>query len=69
MTPEDILEKTVDEQFAIDGDLHVHVWDYASFNKMVDHIQRHIVTWSAIWSHPTLLDLERDIEFYFVLTK
>ncbi len=69
MTPEDRLEKTVDEEFAIDGDLHIHVWDYAAFNKMVDYIQRHIVTWSAIWSHPTLPDLERDIEFYFVLTK
>lgn len=68
-TPEDRLEKNVEEAFASDGDVHYHVWDYASFNKTVDYIQRHIVTWSAIWSHPTLPDLERDIEFYFVLTK
>lgn len=68
-TPDDRFKHTVDEQYAKGGDLHIHVWNHASFMEMVDYIQKNMVSWSSIWSHPTLPDREQDIEFYCLLTK
>lgn len=68
-TPEDMLEAKVDQEFARRGDLHVHVWNYESFHKLILYVDENLVSWSSIWSHPTLRDAKHDIEFYYRLTK
>lgn len=67
--PDERLVQTVDSAFSQNYDIHYHVWDYDSFSKMIKSIQKNITRWSDIWSHPTLSNIEHDIEFYFLLTK
>ena len=66
---EELFTQTVSEQFTSNYAIHYHVWNYESFTNMINYIQSNIISWSNIWSNPTLLDLQNDIEFYFVLTK
>jgi SAM-dependent methyltransferase len=68
-TSPELLRAKVDEEFGRRGDLHVHVWNHETFGKMVDHVHRNLAHWSSVWSHPTLNDVQNDIEFYFTLTK
>jgi SAM-dependent methyltransferase len=68
-TSEEDLNARASAAFAQRGDLHVHVWDYPSFSDFVNYVNDSLVSWSSIWSHPTLKDESRDIEFYFLLTK
>lgn len=67
--PVDQITRTATEQFEKGYAIHYHVWDHASFSAMIDYIRDHVVAWSDVWSHPTLADVDHDIEFYFLLTK
>jgi SAM-dependent methyltransferase len=68
-TPEDELPQKVAQEFARHGDLHVHVWNYETFREMVDYVDCNLCSWANKWSHPTLPDKQKDIEFYYRLTK
>jgi SAM-dependent methyltransferase len=68
-TPDSELPGKVAHEFGRRGDLHVHVWNYEVFGELVDYVDRELAHWSTKWSHPTLPDLQNDIEFYYRLTK
>lgn len=68
-TPEAELHQKVENEYARRGDLHMHVWSYESFGEVVSYVDRNLCQWSEKWSHPTLPDVQHDIEFYFRLTK
>jgi hypothetical protein len=68
VTPDDMLSIRATSEFEKGGDLHVHVWDYASFGILVEWVNNNLVKWSSVWSHETLPGEENN-EFYFVLTK
>lgn len=68
-TNESELEEKVAHEFSRQGDLHVHVWNYQTFGELINYVNNKLVTWSSIWSYPTLPDKQHDIEFYFRLIK
>ena len=53
--------------FELAQDIHFHVWTYESFGELVQYVRQNMQPWSFVWSRPRLSD--KDIEFYFVLTK
>jgi len=68
-TPEAELLLKVDQEFGRRGDIHVHVWNYDTFCGLVRYVDKKFVSWSSIWSHPTLPNMQHDIEFYLLLRK
>lgn len=68
-TPADEIESHVRNAMESKTDCHFHVWNYDSFGELVNYVNRELVNWSSIWSHPTLSNQQHDIEFYYRLTK
>lgn len=68
-SPESEIESYVDRAVEAGFDCHFHVWNFQSFCELVDYINRDLVSWSSVWSHPTLPNEQEDIEFYFKLCK
>ncbi len=65
---EPTLDSFVKSAIERDMDLHFHVWTYESFVSLIAYINRLLVSWSSVWSHPPGTgDIAN--EFYFVLTK
>jgi len=67
--PEDKRRAKVDEKFAECYAIHYHVWTHDAFAEMLDHVDREVCPWTAIWTHPAVGDESRCIEFYAVLEK
>jgi hypothetical protein len=67
-TPDSQVDERVRRAFDEKADCHFHVWNHETFLEMINYVNG-LVGWSSVWSHPTLPDVENDIEFYFRLTK
>ncbi len=67
--PESVRREVVDREFRADGDIHYHVWTYASFMELVHYTDTAVAKWSEIVSHPALDNRDLDIEFYVRLRK
>jgi len=68
-TPEERRAQAIREADEFDADIHFHVWNYPSFMEMIEYVNREVVKWLSVWSHPPLSNPELDIEFYVALTK
>jgi len=65
---DDKLEEYVQTAIRTNMDLHFHVWTYDTFSDLILYIQRALIPWTSIWSHPPGTGDVAN-EFYFVLTK
>lgn len=66
--PDDQLQSTVADKVAEGYAIHYHVWNYQSFQELVQYALR-LAPFKGVWFHPTMSHPELDIEFYCVLTK